>query len=441
MNKKISNSRRYLTLLRTCALVPLCSCALLLTGCESFPGDEKFYEIKIPPEKLRQVETLELQKAEVKENGRPEPNAVPPKELGLTLEQCRALTLENNLDLKVQLISPAIAAEKISEQEAAFEAAFFSNTNFYKTDTPRVSYLDQISGSQVDRFQTDLGVQVPLRTGGTLTFDLADRRTKTNAELTTYNPYYGSNLSVSISQPLLRGAGNRANTHAIRIAEYERQITDARTKLEVIRVIAAVDRVYWRLYAARKELEVRKQQYDLAEALLEQARRFVAAGDKAQVEIIRTEAGVAQRLEAIIMAENNVRDRERELKRTLNQAGLDMQTPTVLIPATEPDPLRYELEKQRLVATALESRMEMLELELQIAEDISSIDYMHNQALPLVTMDYRYNINGLGDSRDDSFDLMFNKRFESLGCSRRFTSAGSDWPLATVAKHLSSLRC
>jgi outer membrane protein TolC len=219
-------------------------------------------------------------------------------------------------------------------------------------------------------------------------------------------------MSVSISQPLLRGAGNRANTHAIRIAEYERQITDARTKLEVIRVIAAVDRVYWRLYAARRELQVRKQQYDLAKALYEQAKRFVAAGDKSQVEVIRTEAGVAQQLEAIIVAENNLRDRERELKRTVNKAGLDMQTATVLIPATEPDPVRYELNKKELVEIALENRMEMLELELQIAEDISSIDYMHNQALPLVTLDYRYNVNGLGDSRDDAFDLLFNKRFE-----------------------------
>ncbi len=418
MNKKISNSifqisnsRRYLALLRTCALVPLCACALLLTGCEQFPGNEDFYEIKIPPEKLRQVETLELQKAEVKENGRPEPNAVPPKELGLTLEQCRALTLENNLDLKVQLISPSIAAEKVSEQEAAFEAAFFSNTSYAKTDTPVASTIE-IAGTKRNYLYTDLGVQVPLRTGGTVTFDLADSRTKSDSIYSTFDPSYGSDLSVSISQPLLRGAGNRANTHAIRIAEYERQITDARTKLEVIRIIAAVDRVYWRLYAARKELEVRKKQYDLAEALLEQARRFVAAGDKAQVEIIRTEAGVAQRLEAIIMAENNVRDRERELKRTLNQAELDMQTFTVLIPTTEPDPVHYELENHRLVATAIDNRMDMLELELQIAEDISTIDYMHNQALPLVTMDYRYNINGLGDSRDDSFDLLFDKRFE-----------------------------
>jgi outer membrane protein TolC len=89
-----------------------------------------------------------------------------------------------------------------------------------------------------------------------------------------------------------------------------------------------------------------------------------------------------------------------------------MLTPTVLIPTTEPDPVRYGLEKQQLVALAFENRMEMLELELQIAEDISSIDYMHNQALPLVSMDYRYNINGLGDSREDSVDLLFDKRFE-----------------------------
>lgn len=386
--------------------------ALLLTGCEPFPGDEKFYEIKIAPEKLRQVETLELQEAKTEENHRIDANEAPPKELKLNLEQCRALTLENNLDLKVQLISPAIAAERVDEEQAAFEAAFSTNLTYSKRNTPRASSLDEISGSQVDYFRTGLGVQVPLRTGGTVAFDLADSRIKTDAQDTTFNPYFASDLSVSISQPLLRGAGNRANTHAIRIAEYERQITDARTKLEVIRIIAAVDRVYWRLYAARKELEVRKQQYDLAKTLLEQARRFVDAGEKPQVEIIRAEAGVAQQLEAIIVAENNLRNQERELKQTLNKTGLEMRTATVLIPATEPNPVHYEFDKEQVVTTAIDSRMEMLELELQIAQDISTIDYEHNQALPLVTLGYDYYIHGLGANRNDSFDLLFDKRFE-----------------------------
>ncbi|MHC4509387.1 MAG: TolC family protein, partial [Planctomycetota bacterium] len=382
-----------------------------LTGCGQFSSDEDSYKVKIAPEKFRQIETLELQKAEDEEKDRPDVNEAPAKELELTLEQCRALTLENNLDLKVQLISPAIAAENVTQQEAQFEAAFFSNMGYGKTDTPVASTLD-IAGSKLDYSYADLGVRVPLQTGGTVTFDLVDNRTKTDSLFSIFNPSYGSDMSVSISQPLLRGAGNRANTYAIRIAEYERQISDARTKLEVIRAIAAVDRVYWRLYAARRELEVRKKQYDLAQALLEQANRFVAAGDKPQVEVVRTEAGVAQRLEAIIVSENNLRDRQRELKRTLHKAGLEMQTPTALVPATEPDLVRYQFENERLVTTAVDNRMEMLELELQIAEDVATADYMHNQSLPLVTMDYTYNINGLGATRDDSFDLLFDNRFE-----------------------------
>jgi outer membrane protein len=384
----------------------------LLAGCEQMPAGEKYYEVKIPPEKLRDIETLELAKAQDCELPDANEVKVPPEELELTLEQCRALAMENNLDLKVQLISPAIAAERVSEEEAKFEAAFFSNINYSKTDMPGVSFLDEITGSQADSARTDLGVQVPLRTGGTVTFNLADRRTKTNAANIYFNPYYGSGLSASISQPLLRNAGNRTNTYAIRIAEYERQITDARTKLEVIRIIAALDRVYWRLYAARKELDVRKKQHELAERLLGQAQRFVKSGQRAQIEIIRAEAGVAQQLEAIIIAENNLRDRQRELKRVLNKTGLEMQTPTVLIPATKPDPIRYELVKQQLTNAAIENRMEMLELELQIAEDISTIDYMRNQTLPLVTLDYTYNISGLGETRGDSFDLLLDKRFE-----------------------------
>lgn len=389
------------------------TCALLSTGCEPFPGDEKFYEIKIAPEKLRQIETLELQEAKVEESVRPDVNESPPQELELTLEQCRSLTLENNLELKVQLIEPTIAAEQVKQQEAEkFEAVFSSGLTYSKTDIPAARDLDIISGSQSDSFFTGLGVQVPLRTGGDVSFNLADSRTKTDATGLVFNPYFGSRLSVSISQPLLRNAGKRVYTHFIRIAEYQRQITDAQTKLEVIRIITLADKAYWGLYTARRELEVRKQQYDLAEALLEQARRFVDAGEKPQVEIIRAEAGVAQQLEAIIIAENSLRDRERELKRTLNKTGLEMQTPTVLIPATEPDPIPYEFDREQVVTTAIENRMDMLELELQIAQDISTIDYEHNQALPLVTLGYDYYIHGLGASREDSFDLLFDKRFE-----------------------------
>jgi len=383
---------------------------LALTGCLEYFSTDPPLKVRVEPEKLREIEALELKEAKVEpEEPVIDVNEKPDEEITLTLEQCRALTLGNNLELKVQLINPAMAAERVDQERAKFESAFFSNASYSRTDTPTSTTL---TGSKVDASSVDLGVRMPLRTGGTLTFDMFDNRVKTNNIFSTLNPAYESDFSLSLSQPLLRNAGRYASTYSIRIAEYDWQISDARTKLEVIRVLAAVDRVYWRLYAARMELDVRRQQYDLARKLSEQAVRLVEAGDKAQVEIVRTEAGVAQQLEAIILAENSVRDRERDLKRTLNKRGLGMQTSTEIVPATVPDPVRYDLGRRHLIDVAIENRMEMLELELQIAQDIATTDFLKNQALPLITMDYRYNINGLGPTRDDSFDLLFDKRFE-----------------------------
>jgi len=385
--------------------------SVLFAGCSHLRGSEDYDTFPVAaPETLRQIEPIDLKEAEEEETLTPDRDEPELAELQISLEECRALVLENNLDLKVQLINPAIAAERVSQEEAHFEAAFSANAIYSKSNTPVASTIE-IAGNQVDFTYTDLGVNIPLRTGGNITFDLTDIRTKTDSFWAIYNPSYDSDLSASISQPLLRNAGKRVNTYAIRFAEYNMQIADASTKLAAIRVIAEVDKAYWGLYAARKLLEVRRQQYELAETLFEQTERLVDIGIKPPIELIRTRAGVAERLEAIITAENGVRNTERYLKRMLNKSGLGMETGTVLIPSTEPDPVRYELQKEQMIASAIENRMDMLELELQLAQDASTIEYRRNQTLPLVTMEYRYNMNGLGPARSDSYDILFDNTF------------------------------
>jgi outer membrane protein TolC len=183
-------------------------------------------------------------------------------------------------------------------------------------------------------------------------------------------------------------------------------MADLRTKVAAIRIISEVDRAYWRLYATRRMLEVKKQQYDLAKATFKETERFVEVGAKPRIEIIRTKKTMADTLTGIIKAENDVRQTERNLKRILNKAGLGMETKTVIIPSSPPDPVRYELDRNNMVKHALENRMEMLELELQLAMDQLNIEYNRNQALPDFRLDLRYNINGLGGDRSDSYDML-----------------------------------
>jgi outer membrane protein len=59
-----------------------------------------------------------------------------------------------------------------------------------------------------------------------------------------------------------------------------------------------------------------------------------------------------------------------------------------------------------LMEYALRNRME-----LQIASDESLIDYEHNGTLPLFSVNYTYNINGLGPEADDAYDLLLRNRF------------------------------
>ena len=187
----------------------------------------------------------------------------------------------------------------------------------------------------------------------------------------------------------------------------------------VIRVLAAADRTYWRLYAASKELDVRRQQHDLAMAQLERAKRFVEAGQFARIEILRAEAGVSRQLAEIITADNSLRDRLREFKRTKSRPGIRIDTRTVMIPTTEPDPVHYVFDSDKLITQAFDNRSELMELELRLAEDASRIDFARNQALPVVNLDYNYNISGVGPMRSDSLDMLNDKNYENhyLGVS------------------------
>lgn len=383
---------------------------LMSNSCMLLPKHRDLHGKAVPLEKLRQMSPLKLEKAPEEKRPIIDINETPPPTLELSLERCRAMALQNNLELRATLINPTIAAERFSEERARFEAAFTARASKSKTDRPFIDTNSANLGTKVDQESLSVGLSQPLVSGGTASVDLSDTESNTNAAGSAAVIFQGAS-SFSYSQPLLRNAGTRTLTYGIRLASYQRQITDAQTKLAVMSVLANVDRVYWRLYAARQALEVRRQQYELAQNQLEQAQRFVDSGERAQIEILRAEAGVAASLESIIIAENSLRDRQRELKRVINHKNLEMQTETTITPSTEPVPYRYAIDSDQLVLTAMENRMEILVLELQILEDLDTVDLRKNATLPLISFDYRYNVNAFGATRGDSYATLERNQF------------------------------
>ncbi len=432
--KRISNLKSQILNLRFFHRVLRASAVSFLfvgTACRNANpfSQEDFYVPVSTPEQRHTIDPVELSElsasdpvsvdeasSAMAEDWKPDPIAEPGAPVELSLAEVRAAALANNLDLRVALFDPSISETFIDEEQARFEWAFVANARRNEIDAPTAS---QLSNSQATIDDFDLGVRIPLRTGGEVNVNLPFNRTETNNQFSTLNPSFESDLRFSISHPLLRNAGVRPNTHGIRVARWQSEITDALTKLEAIRVLANADRAYWRLYAVRKALEVAQQQYETAVAQLERAQRLFDADVAPLLEVTRAESGVAQRLEAIILAENDLLARQRELKVIMNRDDLAVASASMIVPTTEPNPLGLDLQRDELSEFAVANRMEMLEQEIRLAIDASEVDFARNQKLPLILVDYTYNVNGLGDSWSNSFEVLRDNRFEdwSVGLS------------------------
>ncbi|MHC4494314.1 MAG: TolC family protein [Planctomycetota bacterium] len=403
-----------------CGRVTIAFAILVLSGCGTATVEDD-PKIRALTAQLNKVETIRLEEhsssepvsvekatAEVTEQIA-EPNELAPA-VELTIEEVRAAALANNLDLKVELIDPAIAQQAVDAERAKFESVFFGSTGYRRTET-----LDD--GSVSKSSSHEIGVESPLHTGGAVTASLP--LSTFDSSDAGFDGVSEAAVSVSFIQSLLRDAGTRINTHSIRIAGYDKHIVDARTKLAAIGILANADIAYWYLYAARRELDVRREQYKLAQNQLEHARGLVESGSAAKIEIVRAKAGLAGRLEDVINAETWVLDRERDLKRIMNREAMPLNSIVRIVTATEPDPSGLDLDDEAMVKAALSNRMEMAQLEFRLAIDEINVELARNRRLPRVTFDYTYRTSAQSETVGRTFERIADSSFDdhSVGLS------------------------
>jgi outer membrane protein TolC len=375
-------------------------------------------------EELRTIETLSLEEEsltppvtleEAEAERELEKPAAPSESLEITIEEIRKTALENNLDLMVELVNPSISETSVSEEEAKFEATFFGSSEVFDIEPPT---LPLITGSPRTETQHEVGVQFPLRTGGTATVSLPIN--SVNLDVPGAPTSFQSLLAFSISQPLLRNAGLQVNEASITVAKLERRQVDSRTKLAAIRILADAERAYWAHYAAGRELEVRHQQYELAIEQQNLARRLADLGAVAEIESTRAAVGVARRVEAVIAAETRRRATQRNLKRIMNMPGLGINSAVALTPKTEPRPLHLTLDADALAERAVANRMELLEVELQLAIDALTIDVTRRDEFPVFTLGFDYSFGNEATSLGAAFDDLFDRDIHELTAGAAF---------------------
>ncbi len=357
-----------------------------------------------------------------------------PQKQATSLAHIRQRALENNLQLKAILIDPEIANTQVRMEEAKFDQTIFVYAKYGQKEQPNISgdnvsfksndvTLDKktvkLTSLEQEKKTTEIesGIKIPLRTGGNLQLSLPVTRVDSKGLFDSNESR--SAMRFSFSQPLLRNAGRKVNEASIVIAQNEQQATWAKSRLQALRVLATIDKAYWNLNEAWSILEVRQKQYQYATDNLAMVKQRVDEGLSAAIEINRADIGVADRLEALIVANTQRMLAQRQLAFYLNELDSNNYQDKPMYVSTLPDLTFFAFDREKLINTALEQRLDLLEQELKLSADLIKIDYLENQTLPLFTLDYQYgalsntensfrnSLNSVGDYNDWSIGLKF----------------------------------
>jgi outer membrane protein TolC len=342
----------------------------------AFTGACLVLSVSLPPAWAQTPPTSESTPAPVLPPTQESPDAVP-----LSLADALRTALENNLDIRVQKVNPAIAEQQIQlawspfdpqvgadylhshdkREPFGFDAVRDEDGNIVNvlTRPSSISKSDTVSAFWADRLTFGGDYRIELFSDRTNAPSLA-RDPRTGALISNIvNPLYTSGFNLSFTIPLFKNLGTEVNKLDILIAESNLAVSQQELADRVNRTLQAVEDAYWNVAATAKAREVALQSRGLAQELLELNRRKVEVGTLAPIEITQAEAGVAEREENVIVAETARRDAEDQL-RALMALPRDDPRWTKPIAAVEPVEFqREDVDVQQRIDRALSTRPEL----------------------------------------------------------------------------------
>lgn len=321
----------------------------------------------------------------------------PGSEMKLSLAEAIALALENNLDVEVQRFEPLISGEQEMEAWGAYDPELFSEFGYASNKNPNAFGLNQQAVS-LDKLTDGFGGfrgLVPYL-GSQYSFQFNGQRATTNSTVQSLSPEFRSSFSLNFTQPLLRGLiwnqpWTRVKTSRVL---YDQSLQNFRR--QVMDTVQLVEDDYWNLIATEEQREVAKKSLETAKALLDQTQTQFEVGVVSKVEVIESEAGVADREFNLIVAENRYQAAQDQLINRILGTGLRPDTTIEIEPTDNPkDYITYEIDPKRATERAFETRPELEIRRDEIERQKLEVKFAKNERLPKLDAQVTYSERGL----------------------------------------------
>lgn len=370
------------------------------------------------------------------------PPAAPASERRLSITDAVELALRQNADLEVVRISPQIQDLGIALARSAWAPSFSTLFQGDNRNSPANSFLSggqtKITNTQT-AYNFGVGSALPWF-GSSYRVGWDNFRATTNNQFTNFSPQVGSTLSLNFTQPLLRNFGIDNTRQQLQVSRKNREISDVQVREAVATTTGSVKNAYWDLVFSLNSLEVQRLSLDLAQRSLKENRARVEIGTMAPIDIVEAEAEVAQREEAVIIAEAAIARAEDALRALIFGEHASEQWNSRLVP-TDPAVFTPTLvDLQSAVSAAMDARTDILQAQKTIEANDVTIRFLRNQIMPDLNASVDYGATGIGGSqfiRGDGFPGPIIGTLDRPYTDVLRDVVGADFPSWTFAVQLS----
>jgi outer membrane protein len=391
-------------------------CVTFANAQDTTPTPEIKETQKIEPEKLKGVPEIEPNYKSDDKNlpdlGRVGVDMLDQKPLAL--REAIKLALENNKDIEVSRQTVKSAEFDLQSADGVYEPRLFGQTYYERNTSPNLSIFSTNKTTTNGTLANSITYQGLLRKNGTsYSFSLNNQRVTTNNTIAILNPQYNTGLNFSITQPFRRGRKIDNQRRIIEIAKKNLSLTDVQFRQKSIEIITTVQRAYWDLTFALRNLQVQRDGVRDAKEQLEHNQRLVKEGQLAPIDIVAAETQVANLELSVYDALDTVNRAENILKNLIATDRKDTIWNVSLVPTDKVDLDIPNTNLPEALDLALQNRPE-IEIN-EAAKSINEIDrtFYKEQTKSQVDFVASYTSTGLSGSFNDKF----NPPFQPSACT------------------------
>jgi outer membrane protein len=322
-----------------------------------------------------------------------------------------------------------------------FDPAVVGLLNWSHQTTPQTNTVVTGTNSLISNIGTaNVGFQEGFSSGTQVSLAFNNNHDSLNSLRNIYNPYTGSSLGLTVTQPLLRGFGASLNRRFIQIAKNDQKITGLLFEQQLIATVYGVIRLYTDLVALNEDVKVKAEAVALAEKLFTDTKSQVDEGTLAPVEMTRANAALFSGRQELINARGLLEEQEAILKSVLTKTG--NQDPEVqaarIIPTdslTIPDKEQIQ-PIQDLLAAAVANRPDLNPAGLQVENSEIGLKGARNAVRPQMDLVGVAQNNGLAGAVNPlsptadaalvggygtALDQIFTRKFPTYGIGVQVT--------------------